>query len=229
MSDTFPLKSLWQRKINHKIQTITKITVTKLLWKQTKKDRNEEVTTDLVHGWKNGTEVQKVRNTRGVMVVHAHFTGLHCTTWSNHWKIFYHAQNANDVEPPTNDSGKACREHCKHWPVREARYIRPLTPQVCKHVRNVLLYLTTDTVTWMSIYNNMEAPWFPFALGKAVDGRTSHKSSFIHSLIALQDLLLRLCLHFTFTTWRVLILTSEQRMTATNFKTMVHCNSKFHR
>lgn len=122
----FPFKkSLWQRKINHNIKKKLLFTLSFYKNKQTnkKRDQDEEVTTDLVCGWKNGTEVQKVRNTRGVMVVHAHSTGLHCTMWSNHRKIFYHAQNANDVEPPKNNSGKACREYCKHC---------PLTPQVCK-------------------------------------------------------------------------------------------------
>lgn len=33
MSDTFPLKSLWQRKINRNIKKIIKTTVSKVLWK----------------------------------------------------------------------------------------------------------------------------------------------------------------------------------------------------
>lgn len=127
MADTFPLKSLWQRKINHNIKKIIKIAVCKLLWvkKKRKKDKNEEVSTDLLCGWKNGTEVPKVRNTRGVIVVHAYSTGLHKV-------FFYHAQNANNVELPKKISGKACRECCKQ--------IHPLTPQACKlFCRNVLI------------------------------------------------------------------------------------------
>lgn len=80
MSDNFPLQSLWQRKINHNIKkNNNKTTVCKLLWKP-KIDRNEKVTTDLVCAWVIGTEVQNIRNTRGViMVAHAYSTGLHCT------------------------------------------------------------------------------------------------------------------------------------------------------
>lgn len=39
-----------------------------------KKNKIEDVSTLLVSGRKNGTEVQRVRNTRGVMSVHAYST-----------------------------------------------------------------------------------------------------------------------------------------------------------
>lgn len=47
-------------------------------------------------------------------------------------KYLYHAQNANDVELPKVNPGKACREYCKHRPEREARYISPLIPHMYK-------------------------------------------------------------------------------------------------
>lgn len=49
MSDTFPLKSLWQRKINHSIKKniLEFVETTKK-----KKAGNDEVTTDLVCEWK---------------------------------------------------------------------------------------------------------------------------------------------------------------------------------
>lgn len=84
------------------------------------KENKEEVTTELLRGWKDIIE-----GTRGARGVHAYSTALHCTTWSNHRKIFYHAHNANKVEQRKNNSGKACREYCQHWPVREARHMRP--------------------------------------------------------------------------------------------------------
>lgn len=108
-SDTFPLKSLWQRKINHDIKKKKiKTTFCKLLWKQTNEQTNKTGMRKSPQIWSvDGRMAQRCNKVRNfwhqrVMVVHAYSTGLHCTTWSNHWKIFYHAQNANDVELPKN-------------------------------------------------------------------------------------------------------------------------------
>lgn len=85
--------------------------------KQTKKDRNEEVTTDLVHGWKNGTEVQKSKKfltpegSWWYMLIPQDCTARRDQTIG---KYFIMLRMQMMLNFPKINSGQACRDDSKH-------------------------------------------------------------------------------------------------------------------